>query len=229
MSERFISSDRLNIVEEVTKPAAPAKGNGEDAKPDRAPSNSRPTIRLVAGEIERIVDEAEIALIKANRGLYQRDNKIVFVAYSPAKTSTGEDTVTIQILERGEHALIVDMAAAANFERFDKRSKDWVAADPPISIVKALQQHGLGKLRFPILHGVITAPTMRADGSILSCAGIRCRDRSALRSGPSRISGRLQGGRRAPTPREPLRRSARSLRGFLSSIRMTGRLPCQQS
>ena len=110
-------------------------------------------------------------MIKANRGLYQRDNKIVFVSYSPAKTSTGEDTVTIQILERGEHALIVDMATAANFERFDKRSKDWVAADPPIAIVKALQQHGLGKLRFPTLHGVITAPTMRADGSILTAPG----------------------------------------------------------
>src|SRR5208283_2025440 len=66
---------------------------------------------------------------------------------------------------------MVDMDAAANFERFDKRAKRFFAADPPILIVKALQQHGLGKLRFPTLHGVITAPTMRADGSILSAPG----------------------------------------------------------
>ena len=157
-------------------------GDGGGAgRPMPVPANdSRPCIRLVAGEIERIVDEAEVALIKANRGLYQRDNKIVFVAYTPAKTSKGKDTVTIQILERGEHALIVDMASAANFVRFDKRCKDWVAADPPITAVKALQQHGLGKLRFPVLYGVITAPMMRADGSILSSAGIRHRDRPAL-------------------------------------------------
>lgn len=128
-----------------------------------------PTIRLAAGEIERIVDKVEIALIQANRGLYQRDNKIVFVAYTPAKTSTGEQTATIQILERGEHALIVDMAASANFEKFDKRPKAWVVADPPILIAKALKE--LGKFRLPILHGVITAPTMRADGSILSVPG----------------------------------------------------------
>ena len=92
-------------------------------------------------------------MIKASRGLYQRDNKIVFVAYTPAKTSTGEDTVAIQILERGEHALMLDMSASANFERFDEQLKDWIPADPPISIVKALQQHGLGGL---VLAPVVT-------------------------------------------------------------------------
>jgi len=147
------------------------KGNGGKARRGNGEDVNRPTIRLVAGEIERIVDEVEIALIQANRGLYQRDNKIVFVAYTPAKTSTGEHTATIQILERGEHALIVDMAASANFEKFDKRPKAWVVADPPILIAKALKEHGLGKLRLPILHGVITAPTMRADGSILCVPG----------------------------------------------------------
>jgi len=143
----------------------------KDARAAGPANDSRPIIRLAAGQIERIVDEAEAALIKASRGLYQRDNQIVFVAYTPAKTSRGEDTVTIQILERGEHALLVDMAAAADFKRFDKRVRGWVVADPPILIVKALQQHGLGKLRFPTLHGVITAPTMRADGSVLSAPG----------------------------------------------------------
>jgi len=138
---------------------------------DKLASDSRPTIRLVAGEMDRIVDEAEVALLKANRGLYQRDNKIVFVGYSPAKAANGDDTVTIQILERGEHALLVDMAASANFEKFDKRANGWIAADPPLPIVKGLQQHGLGKLRFPTLHGVITAPTLRGDGSILNAPG----------------------------------------------------------
>jgi hypothetical protein len=137
----------------------------------RVAPDGRPIILLVAGEIGGIVEESEAALIKANRGIYQRDGKIVFVAYTPAKTSAGENTVAIQILERGEHALLVDMAASANFKRFDRRVKDWITADPSIPIVKALQQHGLGKLRFPTLHGVITAPTLRADGSILSAPG----------------------------------------------------------
>jgi putative DNA primase/helicase len=134
-------------------------------------TEEKPNIRVVAGELGRIVDAAEVALIRANRGLYQRDGAIVFISYTPAKTSRGEATTTIQILERQEHALIVDMAEAATFERFDKRAKKWVAADPPILAVKALREHGLGKFRFPTLHGVITAPTLRADGTVISSQG----------------------------------------------------------
>jgi putative DNA primase/helicase len=132
---------------------------------------TRPTIRLVAGEMESIADEVEIALIKAGGRLYQRDGKIVFVSYTPAKTGKGEDTVTIQILERGDTALTVDMAASAHFERRNKKSKVWGPADPPLALAKALKELALGKLRFPILHGVITAPTLRADGSVLSEPG----------------------------------------------------------
>ena len=55
----------------------------------------KPNIQVVAGEIGRIVDEAELALIRATRGLYQRDGRIVFISYTPAKTSRGEATTTI--------------------------------------------------------------------------------------------------------------------------------------
>jgi putative DNA primase/helicase len=109
-------------------------------------------------------------LIKAKRGLYQRGNKIVVFGNMPAKAADGADIVTLQIFERGDHALVEDLAAAANFEKFNTRAKDWVAADPPMTIVKTLQQR-TGRLRFPVLRGVVTAPTMRADGSILSAAG----------------------------------------------------------
>lgn len=130
---------------------------------------NRPTIRVVRGQLGRIVDEIEDALIKADRGLYQRDNKIVSVAYTPAKTNSGEDTTIIQIVERQEHALLVDAANAANFERHDMRRKKFVADDPPSIAIKALREGG--RLRLPVLHGVVTAPTMRADGSILSKSG----------------------------------------------------------
>jgi putative DNA primase/helicase len=128
-------------------------------------------IRLTAGDMECIVAESEAALIRSGRQLYQRDGKIVFVAYTPAKTCDGDNTTTIQIIERGEHALLLDMCAAANFEKFDKRANKWVSADPPMTIGLALKEYGLGKLRFPVLHGVVTTPTMRSDGSLLSTPG----------------------------------------------------------
>ena len=160
-------SGRPTIVDRIGNPPPPERPNDGGVGAD-----SRPTIRLAAGQTGRIVDEAELALINANRaGLYQRDGKIVYFARTPARRDTGEDTFVLQILERGEHALLCDMAASANFQKFDKRSNKWIAADPPLPIVKALREHALGNFRFPILHGVITAPTMRADGSILSAPG----------------------------------------------------------
>jgi hypothetical protein len=135
-----------------------------------APNDPRPTIHLTAGQTERIVDEAEDALMKANRGLYQRENLIVTVGHAPALAADGREVVALRIFTRGDHALLEDLAAAARFERFDKRVKGNVAADPPLAIVKTLKQR-LGKLRFPILSGVVTAPTMRPDGSILSLPG----------------------------------------------------------
>jgi putative DNA primase/helicase len=136
----------------------------------RAANDTRPSIRIIAGDIERIVDEAERALIKANLGLYQRDNKIVIVATSPMIGADGKHIAGLRIFERGEHALTEDMARAAHFEKFDARSSELVYKDPPISIVKTLRQH-VGKLRFPILAGVVTAPTLRPDGSILDQTG----------------------------------------------------------
>jgi hypothetical protein len=154
--------DALKAAGEVH---APAKANGStETLPNRQ------TIRVVRGELGRIVDEIQAALIKApDLGLYQRDNKIVCIAYTPAKTSSGEDTTIIQIVERQEHALLVDAANAAIFERYDRRKNKYVADDPPSIAIKALREGG--RLRLPVLHGVVTAPTMRADGSILSKPG----------------------------------------------------------
>ena len=59
---------------------------------------------------------------------------------------------------------------AAHFEKSDARSDSYVTCNPPMSIVKTLQQR-LGALRFPILSGVINAPTLRPDGSILTKPG----------------------------------------------------------
>ena len=66
--------------------------------------------------------------------------------------------------------MIEDLAVSACFEKYDARAKDYVTTDPPMAIVKTLQQR-TGRLKFPILTGVINAPTMRADGSILDAPG----------------------------------------------------------
>jgi hypothetical protein len=134
-----------------------------------APDDARPVIHVVPGDIERMVNEAEAALIAAGRGLYQRDGRIVSVGDVPVLTAHGREVGAQSIAERGDHALLEDLAAAAQFVKFDARAKGDVAIDPPVNVVKTLRRRG--RLRFPILAGIINAPTMRGDGSILDTPG----------------------------------------------------------
>ena len=135
-----------------------------------ATNDQRPTIRVVAGEIERIVDDAEFALIASDRGLYQRDGKIVGVVNIHILTARGREVGAQSILERGDHALLEDLATTAQFVKFDARAKGDVAIDPPLAVARTLRQR-TGRLRFPILMGIVNAPTLRPDGSILSEPG----------------------------------------------------------
>jgi putative DNA primase/helicase len=138
--------------------------------PPAAANDPRPAIRIVAGDIEAIVDASEAALIKAERGLYQRDGRIVFVANTIVLTADGREVAAQRIVERGDHALLEDLSCSANFVRFDARASEDVTVNPPLWVAKTLRDR-VGRLRFDILTGVVNAPTMRADGSILAEPG----------------------------------------------------------
>ena len=191
-------------------------------KPRRKPrivpaaNDPRPTIRLVEGDIERIVDEAESALIGANRGLYQRDGRIVSAVGVPVLTAQGLKVAQQRIAERGDHALCEDLASAANFVKWDGRARANVTVTPPGWIVRTLRQRP-GRLRFPVLTGLINAPTMRADGSILDSPGYDAATGTPIRSARRRVSK----DRRSPDARRSPRSDSVAGRSYLDvSVRL---------
>ena len=167
---RLLSADDFKSQVAPLLAAEPVGKAVRKAKRVVDPNNSRPTVRLCANDIERIVDECESALINADRGLYQRDGSIVFVDSVNALTARGARVQVQRISERLEQALQEDLSSAACFEKFDARCNDFVVADPPMTIVRTLLARR-GRLRFPVIVGVVNAPTMRADGSILDAPG----------------------------------------------------------
>ena len=62
------------------------------------------------------------------------------------------------------------LAQNVDFIRFDARSKKEVATDPPARAVDILLSRA-GMWRLPTVLGIITAPTLRRDGSIVSKPG----------------------------------------------------------
>lgn len=139
------------------------------AAPPRGEDDERPTVKLIAGRIKGSVDAVESALI-ARGGLYQRANSIVFVGEAPMKTHGDREVTTTRIFERGENALAEDVAEAVYLTRFDARAGCDVPVNSPSWLIRTLQQR-TGRFRFPLLVGVVNAPTLRPDGTLLDRPG----------------------------------------------------------
>lgn len=140
------------------------------AAPAAAPEAGRPAIKLEAGEIGPAVDATEAALVASGRGLYQRGGDIVRVGKTPVMTASGREISTQRIFEVGDNALLEQIARVAVFTRFDARKGKEKRVDPPMWLAKSLRERK-GHLGLPVLAGVISAPTLRPDGSILATEG----------------------------------------------------------
>jgi hypothetical protein len=129
-----------------------------------------PSIYVVPGELPRVVDEAESALLGLGREIYQRGGMIVRPVLTPAKTFHDRDTEAWRILEVPKPHLAETLTRAAQWLRFDGRKKKWVGIDAPGHVVETYQGR-IGDWRLPILAGIIGAPHLRRDGSLHDVPG----------------------------------------------------------
>jgi len=122
----------------------------------------KPTIRIVAGEIHRVVDAAERELAGAHR-YYQRGGLIVMVTTDPGTRET-------RIQEITQPALVRALAGVATWERHDARSEDWVRTDPPARHAGVLFD-AVTYPHLPVLSGLARQPYLRPDGSLMLESG----------------------------------------------------------
>lgn len=122
----------------------------------------KPTIRVMAGEIHRVVDAAERELARSRRH-YQRGGLIVTVVTDPG-------TREIRVQDISQPALVRALAGAATWERFDARSADWMRTDPPARHAAVLFD-STSYHHLPVLSGLTRQPYLRPDGSLMRAAG----------------------------------------------------------
>jgi hypothetical protein len=119
----------------------------------------RVEIKLAAGEQARITDEA-LAVIQTHGDLYERGGALVRLS--------GET-----IIEASEHWLADYLSRRVAFYRLKPDGADgWTRAeaDPPGWLGKRIDAKA-GERGLYELNGVITAPTLRPDGSLLAIPG----------------------------------------------------------
>jgi hypothetical protein len=120
------------------------------------------TIRVIAGEIHRVVDVAEEALAQCKR-YYQRGGLITTVTTDPGTRDT-------KIQEISLPALVRALSGVATWERYDARAKDWIRTDPPARHASVLFD-STSYLHLPVVSGLARQPYLRSDGSMMTVAG----------------------------------------------------------
>jgi hypothetical protein len=167
-------SDPFNVV-----PFQPRDGIGEGfadcaviRKPGRilSPPNQKPIIRIVAGTLPAVVSAAERHLVASDKEIFQRGDSIIRPAVQRIPIADDHKTSGWRLIPVHQNHLTERFMEAAEFEKFDGRSKKWVKADcPPKLAATYLERVGLWKL--PHLLALTNCPTMRADGSIIEQPG----------------------------------------------------------
>jgi putative DNA primase/helicase len=139
--------------------------------PPQAQSHVLPTIRLRAGQLPRVVEETERALITSDVEVFSRAGSLVYpVGEFIAANASGGKTLMARLSPFTPDSFTEPVAEAAVFQKYNKRLKGWTEADPPIQVVRMI----LGRERkwgFPRVSGIITTPTLRTDGSLLATSG----------------------------------------------------------
>jgi hypothetical protein len=133
-------------------------------------SSDLPVITLVAGELHNIATEAETALIAADTPFYVRGEQLVRPVTDDLPASHGRRTKVARLSDVGEAVMIDRLSRSALWTKWDARAKKYVPADPTPKVAATVLARD-GEWRFRKLTGVITTPTLRPDGTILSEPG----------------------------------------------------------
>ncbi len=116
----------------------------------------KPTIRIVPGEMGRIISAAEYELAQTGRH-YQRGGLIVSVLTDPGTLETG-------IRELNPQNLVLRISGIATWEKYD--GSDWVVTDPPQRHSRILYDLNAYP-SLPVLLGLARQPYLRPDGSLM--------------------------------------------------------------
>jgi putative DNA primase/helicase len=135
-----------------------------DATPDW-----RPTIFCAAGQIPRMTDEAEAALIMARSEIYVHGSQLVQPVIEECDAAHDRKTKVARFRPMTEVTITEAMSTTATWLK-QKANGQWIRTDPPSKVAKTLLER-VGRWKFSRVASIITCPTLRPDGSLLSEPG----------------------------------------------------------
>lgn len=135
------------------------------------PGMGRPDIKTAKGILHELATSGEEALIRADAPIYARGDALQRPVLDEVDAADGRKTKVARLAAVTPELMIDHLSRAAAWWRLDQRRDEWVPTDPPPLVAKIILAR-YGEWRFPKIAGVITTPTLRPDGSLLTTPGL---------------------------------------------------------
>jgi hypothetical protein len=180
------------VIEEMAREIAASASTAKAASPSPGPSLPAPEpapptprdvrdlpVLVVAGQSPRIIDEVEGKLLAspAGQGIFQRAGQVVRLLRNEKPLDSRGCRLPqdmLRIVSVKAAWLEQRFEAASKFVRVVKPGRDGSRRGRPMGCPPKLAERYLanaGSWRLPLLAGIVTAPTLRADGSLLQEPG----------------------------------------------------------
>jgi hypothetical protein len=137
----------------------------------------RTFIQVVAGKLDETWRATQRALVEHNCPVYVRGGRLVEPQWRWEKSSDDEQRQVLTAHFKPYNlSRLMDVTAhrAVQFQKYDKRSKKLNDIDPPQAVINQLLGAGYWP-HFATVRGIINAPTMRTDGSLVTEQGYDAR------------------------------------------------------
>jgi len=143
----------------------------------------KPVIKIRRGILDELATSGEDALIRGRAPIYARGDLLQRPVVDEVDAADGRKTQVVRLATLSPEALVDHLSRVAVWQKYDARSKAWLPADPPLMVARIILSR-TGGWQLPKIAGVITTPTIRPDGSLLTQPGYDPATRLLLVSPP---------------------------------------------
>jgi bifunctional DNA primase/polymerase-like protein len=204
---RLVADDGAQQAWATIDSGAAAGRQQPRTRPQPSPQSVRPIIQILDGQLLRILGETEDALLASGLPVFSRAGMLVEPVAENMSAADGRKTVVARLRELTPESFLGPAAESATFRKYDRKRNQWVDTDPPLRHVRVILASER-RWPFPHVSGVITAPTLRADGSLLADPGYDAETELYL----------LPGFQIPPIPERPTRDQALAALGLLTDL-----------
>jgi hypothetical protein len=172
----WLEGEIRRAVEHLAKERA-ARTSTEEGTAQR----NRPLIRFAVGDLAAAIDEAEMALLMQGVPIFQRAGELVRIVRLDEDHREGgvnRRAGALTIIRADLHWLLENFERAASWMKLNKH-RQLVPTAPKLDVALRYRAR-VGEWRVRVLEGIIEAPTLRADGTVVSRPGYDTRSRLFL-------------------------------------------------